>query len=377
MLSTLDVPRRWRPPQSEDERLAWLRLSRSRNVGAATFQRLLDRFGGAGAALAALPDLAGRGGAGAYQPCSARQGEEEMARAAAAGARMLCLGAPDYPARLGEIADAPPFLWALGDPELAQRPAVAVIGARNASSLGLRMARMLAEDLGAAGRVIASGLARGVDAAAHEAALPTGTIAALAGGVDQIYPEEHAALGARIAGEGLLLSEAPMGLIPQGRHFPRRNRIVSGLSDGVVVIEAAARSGSLITVRCALEQGREAMAVPGAPLDPRAAGCNEMIRQGAALIRDAADVLEALGGPRTLQFDEAPEPFIHDAPSPPPDPDLAARVAALLGPAPVEIDLLARDTGATPRQLAEALMELDLAGRIERRPGGLIALVAG
>ncbi|MEM7271087.1 MAG: DNA-processing protein DprA [Pseudomonadota bacterium] len=362
-------------PQTDAQRLAWLRLSRSRNVGPRSFRSLVGRFGGAARALDALPDLASRGGARAYEACSERQGVAEMERAAKAGARMLCLGDDAYPGRLAEIIDPPPFLWALGDPSLATGSVLGVIGARNASSVGLKMARMLGEDLGARGHVIASGLARGVDAIAHSAALKSGTIGVLAGGVDVTYPAENADLAAKMKEQGLLLSEAPMGLEPQGRHFPRRNRIVSGVSRAIIVIEAAARSVSLITARYALDQGREAMATPGSPLDPRAAGCNELIRQGAALIRDADDVEDVLGGPRSLSLHEPEELFQHDVHLAP-DPDLAARAAALLTAAPVETDQLARDLAVPAATLSEALLELDLAGRIERRPGGLIALAA-
>ncbi|WP_340109632.1 DNA-processing protein DprA [Pikeienuella sp. HZG-20] len=366
---------------SPEERLAWLRLARSRNVGSMTFRRLLARHRTAAAALEALPGALMRSGAPAYQPCSMRQGVEEMERAEAAGARMLRLGAPDYPPRLAEIPDPPAFLWALGDIGLAHRAAVAVVGARNASSLGLRTARLLAGELGARGWVVASGFARGIDTAAHEAALATGTVAALAGGVDVVYPERNAALAEKMRASGLLLSEAPMGMKPLARHFPRRNRIVSGLADGVVLIEAAQRSGSLITARMALEQNREVMAAPGAPLDPRAAGCNTLIRQGAALVRSADDVIEALAAPRALTVDAGAPP----APDPAPEDDaagaeatgLAARALALLGPAAIEADALARDLGATPAALAEALLELELGGLIEWRPGGLIALDPG
>lgn len=303
-----------------------------------------------------------------------------MERAVAAGARMLRLGTPEYPPRLADIPDPPPFLWALGDIQLAHRPAVAVIGARNASSLGLRMARLIAGDLGAAGMVVASGFARGIDAAAHGAALSNGTIAAMAGGVEVIYPEENAALAAKILEGGLFLSEAPMGMRPLARHFPRRNRIVSGLSAGVVLIEAAARSGSLITARMALEQGREVMAVPGAPLDPRAEGCNTLIRQGAALIRSADDVIEALEAPRALNLREVTEPYDLNPPEPAnteASPDLAERALALIGPAAIEVDALARDLAVSSAALSTALLELELEGLIEQRPGGLIALSAG
>ncbi|MGB0410551.1 MAG: DNA-processing protein DprA [Pikeienuella sp.] len=370
-------------PQTDEERLAWLRLSRSRNVGPASFLRLLMRYGTPTRALEAMPDLAARGGERAYQVCSERQGAEELARAAAAGAQMLCLGAPDYPLRLGEIADPPPFLWAQGDVTWAQRESIAIVGARNASSMGLRLARLLASDMGARGYVIASGLARGIDAAAHHEAVATGTIAVLAGGVDHIYPAENQTLADAIRERGLLLSEAPMGLKPQGRHFPRRNRIVSGLSQGVVLIEAAQRSGSLITARFALEQGREAMAAPGAPLDPRSSGCNEMIRQGAALIRNADDIEEALAAPRTLAMHAYPghdDPGVltpaSEVPRDTNAADLVERLAGLIGTAPVDIDAITRDLAADPAHVAEALLELDLAGRIERHPGGMVALSA-
>ena len=305
-----------------------------------------------------------------------------METAARLGARMLRRGAPDYPARLAEIADAPPILWALGPGPAGPEGAVAVIGARNASSLGLRLARRLTRDLAEGGRAVVSGLARGIDAAAHEAALETGTVAVLAGGVDVIYPKENARLYDAIRERGAILSEAPIGLQPLGRHFPRRNRIVSGLADGVVLIEAAARSGSLITARCALEQGREVMAVPGSPLDPRAEGCNQLIREGAALIRDAADVEEALAAPRSLALKPGATAFREDAlPLPdapahderPPD-DLAVRAAQLIGPEAVDMDRLARDLGADPATFAALLQEMELDGLVERRPGGLVAL---
>lgn len=361
---------------SDPDRLAWLRLARSRNVGPASFQRLLKRFGGAGEALDALPEIAAKGGASKYTACSLRQGEEELRRANAVGAAMICLGDRAYPARLAEIVDPPPFIWALGDRTLIERDMIAVVGARNASSLGLAMARRLAADLGARGYVVASGFARGVDAAAHKATLDTGAVAVMAGGVDHIYPKENAALHAEMIEKGLILSEAPIGLAPQGRHFPRRNRIVSGLSRGVALIEAAARSGSLITARLALEQGREAMAVPGSPLDARADGCNELIRAGAALIRNADDVEEALAAPRTLTLHEEPAFFGPSGPDGEAPADLSARARALLGPSPVEIDVLARDLSVHPAHLAEALMDLEIAGVVERRAGGLIALRA-
>jgi DNA processing protein len=288
----------------------------------------------------------------------------------------------------------------VGDPELFRRPAVAIVGARNASALGLRAARNLARGLGAAGHVVVSGLARGIDAAAHEAALSTGTVAVLAGGVDRIYPPENVGLAARIGAEGALVSECPPGMEPTSRHFPRRNRLVSGLARGVLVIEAAVRSGSLITARCALEQGREAMVCPGGPEDPRAGGSNQLIREGAALIRTVDDVLEALAAPRTLELAEPGRAFLFDegffdgdleasldTSLDPADFDdfedgeaalardgaLAEQIMRLVGPNPVDLDELARLCGASPSEISLAVLELDLAGRVELLPGGSIA----
>nr|WP_245866824.1 DNA-processing protein DprA [Kandeliimicrobium roseum] len=285
--------------------MVWLRLLRSRRVGVSTFFRLLRECGSAADALDALPSIARAAGVDDYQPCPAAVAAAELRAGRLAGARLVAYGAPDYPAALLGLSDPPPLLWALGDLALLGRPAVALVGARNASSLGTRMARRLAADLGAAGHVVVSGLARGVDAAAHLGALKTGTIAVMAGGVDVVYPAENAVLAQEIAETGLRLSEQPMGLQPLARHFPRRNRIVSGLSRAVVVVEAAAKSGSLITARDALDQGREVMAVPGHPFDARASGCNMLIRDGALLVRGADDILAALA--------EAREVFVADA----------------------------------------------------------------
>jgi DNA processing protein len=384
-------------------------------VGPATFFRLLAEHGDAAAALNALPGLARASGVERYAPFSRAAAEAEIAAARKAGARLVCFGDAAYPLPLMEIADPPPLLWAIGDTGLLARPAVALVGARNASSLGLRMTRALARGLGGAGQVVVSGLARGIDAAAHEAALDTGTIAVMAGGVDVVYPPENAALAARLAGAGLCLSEQPMGLEPQARHFPRRNRIVSGLSRAVVVVEAAAKSGSLLTARLALDQGREVMAVPGHPFDARASGCNILLRDGATLVRGAEDVLAALGGaglpaapagdadaaaatgvtrtrpgarPRTdaAAAGAYPSPGALGAIAPA-GPEagrataaadaapLADRLLALLGPAPVAEDLLLRDLGLAPAAVAEQLLALELDGRIERRPGGLIARI--
>lgn len=382
----------------EAERIARLRLVRSENVGPRTYAHLMGRFGDARRALEALPGLAAAGGRAGYTPCPEAEIERELAAGAAAGARLVVLGEADYPPLLAAIDQPPPALWVVGDPAIFRRPAVAIVGARNASALGLRAARNLSRGLGAAGQVIVSGLARGIDAAAHEAALATGTVAVMAGGVDRVYPPENVPLAARVAAGGAqgalgaLVSECPMGMEPTSRHFPRRNRLVSGLARGVVVIEAAVRSGSLITARCALEQGREAMACPGGPEDPRAGGSNQLIREGAALIRTVDDVLEALAAPRTLELAEPGRAFLFDegffdADMETPGLDdfddgeaamardgaLADQIMRLVGPTPVELDELARLCGASPAEISLAVLELDLAGRVELLPGGSIS----
>lgn len=362
-------------PRTDGERLDWLRLARSRRVGPATFIRLLREHGSAAAGLAALPAIAGDAGVRGYAPCSRAEAEAEWAAATAAGARALLLGAPDYPAPLALIADPPPLLWAKGNLHLADRPAVALVGARNASALGQRLAARLAGELGSAGLVVASGLARGIDAAAHRAALPTGTIAALAGGIDRIYPPENAGLADEIASAGLLLSELPPGYEPRPQDFPRRNRIVSGLALGVVVVEGALRSGSLITARNAADQGREIMAVPGNPLDPRAGGCNQLIRDGATLVRSGEDVLEAIAA-FFVPAQAAPAPA-----AAPPDTDTDSprgtavedRLLALLGPAPVAEDVLTRSLSLSPAAVSATLLDLELAGTVLRHPGGLVS----
>ena len=374
------------PQRGAGDGADWLQLVRSRRVGPATFHRLLRDHGTAAAALAALPAIAAAAGVEGYEVCPIGVVRAEMARGAKLGARLLLWGQGEYPAALMDLADAPPVLWALGDLGLLARPAVALVGARNASSLGLRMAKSLAQGLGAAGQVVVSGLARGIDAAAHEAALPTGTIAVQAGGLDVIYPEETAALTEAIGARGLRLSEHPFGLAPQARHFPQRNRIVSGLAQAVVVVEAAAKSGSLITARDAGDQGRDVLAVPGHPFDARAAGCNGLIRDGATLVRSAADVIEALRLPQDMPLiPTAPAPLLaYGMAEPAPQavrtaPDLRDRAALhsqildRLGPSPVAEDQLLRDTGAGGGQIGPALMALELDGLILRHAGGLIS----
>jgi DNA processing protein len=361
----------------------WLQLIRSRRVGAVTFHRLVAEHGSLAGALSALPEIARASGVENYAVCPIDVVRHEMAQGRLQGAKLLLWGASDYPASLLDLADAPPILWAKGNVALMNRPMIALVGARNASSLGLRMARRLAEGLGAAGQVVTSGLARGIDAAAHDAALATGTIAVMAGGVEVIYPEENAELAARIAEQGCLLSEQPMGCVPQTRHFPMRNRIISGLSRAVVVVEAAARSGSLISARNALDQGREVMAVPGHPFDARAAGCNMLLRDGATLVRGAQDVIEALG----LERGAEPLPqhaIAHGEPkqlapvsaSQRSLADIAAvhsQILARLGPSPLAEDQLIRDLGMPAGVLAPALMMLELEGHILRAPGGFLS----
>lgn len=375
------------PRLGGDDPADWLRLIRSRRVGAVTFHRLLAEHGSVAAALAALPDVARGAGVENYATCPIEVVRHEMAQGRLAGARLLHWGGADYPVSLMDLADAPPVLWALGDVALLARPMVAMVGARNASSLGLRMARRLAEGLGQAGQVVVSGLARGIDAEAHRAALDSGTVAVMAGGVDVIYPEENAELAAQIAAKGCRVSEQPMGLVPQVRHFPQRNRIVSGLARAVVVVEAAARSGSLITARAAADQGREVLAVPGHPFDARAAGCNMLLRDGATLVRGPQDVLEAVGVSAAAVV-SAPMPAYTPDPIPDPLPgpvplrrplsDIASvhsQILARLGPSPLAEDQLIRDLAMPPAALAPALIALELEGRIQRQSGGLLSRV--
>lgn len=394
------------PPTTEEDRLAWLRLIRSHRVGIATFFRLMAEHGSAGAALAALPSLASSAGVSNYAPCPPARAEAEMLSGHRAGARLILFGEPDYPRDLMTIPDPPPVLWAIGDTSLLRRPQVALVGARNASSLGLRMASRLAAELGGAGMVVVSGLARGIDAAAHAAALDSGTVAVLGGGVDVLYPSENAALAASIAERGLRLSEQPPGMEPMARHFPLRNRIIAGLSRAVVVVEAAARSGSLMTARLAADQGREVMAVPGHPFDARASGCNMLIRDGALLVRGAGDVLAALEhlGPSPGAQEAASGPDPSPVPGPRPAPphgdrppgrdgparqeaappaspatygtgdDLSALILDRLGPSPVSEDLLIRQLARPVAAVAPEILMLELEGLIQRHPGGFLSL---
>jgi len=352
------------------ERRDWLTLARTENVGPVTFDHLVDHFGSAAEALEALPDLARRGGRAQIRLPSAAEIDRELEDGEALGARLVCACETDFPQPLAALDPPPPLIWTLGRAELLQRPCVAVVGARVASAAGQRFARGLAAELGAAGLVVVSGLARGIDGAAHEGALPTGTAAVLGGGVDDVYPPEHAGLHQRLRERGCLVSESPPGRGATARDFPRRNRIISGLSKAVVVVEAELRSGSLITARLAAEQGREVLAVPGSPLDPRARGANDLIRQGAAICEGVEDVLRALETLRGLREPERPR--FRD---PPVDADaaLTRRLADLLSPTPVSRDELVRACGAPAPAVFAALVELSLAGRAELQPGGMVA----
>lgn len=365
-------------PLSDQERLDRLRLIRSENVGPVTFRDLLEQFGTAGEALAALPDLAKRGGRKrAIKVASATQAKQEMNQAHILGAQMLFVGEKAYPPLLSQTDPPPPVIAALGALHLLEQPSLAIVGSRSASAAGLRMAADLSRDLGDAGFVIASGLARGIDAAAHKATLATGTIAVIAGGIDIVYPEENRALYEQIKEQGVLISEMPPGTRPQGRHFPRRNRIIAGLSRGVIVVEAALRSGSLITARFALEQNREVMVVPGSPLDPRANGGNRLIKQGAALVESAEDVLNWLEQSPPPLFSEGDEMPYASPPAPPPEPTRSERehLFSLLGPTPVEQDELIRLSGLPARTVIALLLEIDLAGRLVRDNGQRVSLL--
>jgi DNA processing protein len=361
---------------SPEERIDWLRLIRTEHVGPRTFRTLLRRFGSAGAALEVLPRLARRGGAVTTKIPSRKDAERELAAAAERHIAYVALGEAGYPSRLQAIDDAPPLLAVAGHLEALAVPTIAIVGSRNASAVGLKFATRIARELGEAGFVIASGLARGIDGAAHRASLATGTIAVLAGGHDRVYPSEHIGLrDAIIAHGGAVISEMPIDAEPRRHDFPRRNRLISGVSAGVLIVEAAQRSGSLITARMALEQGREVFAVPGSPLDPRAEGTNGLIKQGAALVTAASDIIQVLQPiiGRPVTFPE-PEPESEPALEEEPSSDLTERIVGLLGPVAVGIDDLVRLSGAPPALVRMVLLELEVAGRIFRRGDGFMIL---
>lgn len=366
---------------NSNEQLARLRLARSQNVGPITFRHLISRFGSGADALDALPSLTGRNGRRIRIP-TIDQAEAEIEQLSEGDARILVLGDADYPEPLAETEDAPPVLIAKGRLELMKERCIGMVGARNASAMGAKFARTLASQLGEDGMIVVSGLARGIDTAAHEGGLDSGTIAVLGCGVDVCYPKENRDLQQRVAEEGLLLSEHPMGTRPQASHFPRRNRIISGLSLGVIVVEAALRSGSLITARLAAEQGREVFAVPGSPMDPRARGTNNLIRQGAALAENADDVIEALGRLRQIPFAERPafdfqtehDPDIDSYVDAGPDENALATVQDKLSPVPAPVDDIVRMSQLTPSHVLTILLELELAGIARRHPGNRVSL---
>lgn len=358
------------------ERRAWLRLARTENVGPVTFRNLLARFGTASAALKELPRLAARGGNKNFIAADQSEITRELDALAKLGGRLICSCEADYPRGLAALEAPPPVISILGHPHLLKKEMIAIVGARNASALARKFADTLSRDLGFAGLVVVSGLARGIDASAHEAALAVGTVAVVAGGVDIIYPPENEKLYGEIKNRGVILSEMRLGEAPQARHFPRRNRIISGLSRGVVVVEAAEKSGSLITADCAADQGREVFAVPGSPLDPRARGVNNLIRGGATLVQSAEDILEVLRPILAAGFRE-PDP--EDGSSSPAaaleaEADrIRTRVEEALGPAPVEIDELIRQIRSPAAAVLTVILELELAGRCVRHPGNRVS----
>ncbi|MGY5806114.1 DNA-processing protein DprA [Rhizobium sp. LEGMi198b] len=366
---------------TEKQRIAWLRLIRSDNVGPSTFRDLIRHYGSAEAALAALPELSQRGGSTrAIRIASEQDALRELEAAHRFGARFVGIGEPDYPQALREIDGAPPLLAVKGSLPTATRPAIGIVGSRNASISGAKFTAMIARICGQAGYAVVSGLARGIDTAAHRASLETGTIAAMAGGLDQPYPPENVGLLHEIwDGNGLAVSEMPFGWEPRARDFPRRNRLISGISLGVVVVEAATRSGSLITARLAGEFGRLVFAVPGSPLDPRCEGTNGLLKDGAMIVTSPDDVIEAL---RPLAEPDLFRPQLAEAPaekndkplSLPPDDTERWEIIDALGPTPVEIDDIIRHTGQSVSSVHSVLLELDMAGRLHRHPGGLVSI---
>ena len=364
---------------SEAEKLDWLRLIRSDNVGPITFYKLLERFATARAALEALPDLARHGGGKRLKVFSKAQAEAEVEALERIGARLVSRGGPDYPPLLAHIEDAPPLIGVLGHAHLLAKKAIAVVGARNASVNGCRFARKIAANLGQGGLLVVSGMARGIDAAAHEGTIATGTLAVLGGGLDVVYPKENSTLYEKIVAEGALISEVPPGARPLARHFPRRNRLISGIARGVVIVEASPRSGSLITARMALEQGREVFAVPGSAVDPRARGTNHLIRQGAILTESAEDVFQALNEAERTPLKER-EPFDFKevslgAPAPDEVEETRGAIEKSLSPTPSLVDEIIRNCQFSPPVVSWVLLELELAGRLERHPGNKVSLI--
>ncbi len=366
-----------RRPLKTTEKRDWLRLARTENVGPITFRQLIRRFGSAQAALEALPQMAGRGGKRDFKLPSKSLVEDEIAAVAKLGGELIASCEPDYPESLAAIEDAPPVIEVRGDISLARKQCIGIVGARNASLNGRKMAETLAQGLGQSGIVVVSGLARGIDASAHRASVGTGTIAVLAGGVDVVYPKENQELYDKLTSEGCIVSDMPLKTEPYAKLFPRRNRLISGLSLGVVVVEAALQSGSLITARMALEQGREVFAVPGSPLDPRATGTNDLIRQGAVLTEKTEDILAHIHAlPRLLA--EPPANDFCGCPGPADEALLAEgrnKILENLSPSPVSVDELARECGLSPSVVLTVLLELELAGVVERQTGNKVARI--
>lgn len=361
---------------TQDEAFARIRLLRSANIGPVTYRQLIARFGTAAKAIEALPDLAARGSRRDYRPAPVNRIASEVDAARAAKARYLFHDSPEYPALLGAMENAPPILTIRGNAALALKPCVAMVGARNASAAAVKLARDFASGLSAAGYVVVSGLARGIDGACHEGSLPA-TVGVIASGIDIAYPPQHAALQEKIATQGLLIAEQPPGTEPRGSHFPSRNRIIAGLTAGTLVVEAAPKSGSLITARLAGEAGREVMAIPGSPLEPRSHGCNQLIRDGAVLVQTPEDVVELLAG-----FDGVPRSSFHEAaaeyawePGGEEEGPSGIEIADMLTTAPVSVDELLRQSGLPTGAVQMALLELEIAGRLERHAGGRVSIV--
>lgn len=372
----MEVSTRQRRLLSDRQRRSWLRLIRTENVGPASFRALINRYGSAEAALEALPELASRGGREQVNLPTWDQIDAELEAAERMGARFVAIGEAEYPPLLTRIEHPPPLIAAAGRTELLQAPACAIVGARNASITGMRFTQKIAHDLGLAGLLIVSGLARGIDTAAHRGSIETGTVAVIAGGLDQPYPPENERLYAELLDRGVVLTEMPFGWVPRAQDFPRRNRIIAGICYGLLVVEAAERSGSLISARLANEMGRLVFAVPGFPLDPRAGGTNKLLKEGATLVTKAEDVIEALrpviGRPMPVTSAEEPPDL---AAVPPPAESERTLVINALGRTPVLIDDIIRHTGLEAAQVALVLLELDLAGRLERHPGGYVSLL--
>ena len=364
---------------TDGERLDWLRLIRSENVGPITFHRLLERYGSAGRALEALPELAAKGGARRIRIASKTDTAAELEQVAGSGAQLIALSEEHYPPLLRQTEGAPPLIAVIGHPHLLIKKALAVVGGRNASANGLGLAERLARDVGAEGYLIVSGMARGIDRAAHEGAIDSGTAAVLAGGTDVIYPKENSDIYQRIVDGGAALSEMPLGTKPQARHFPRRNRIISGMARGVLVVEATQKSGSLITARFATDQNREVFAVPGSPLDPRTQGANQLIKEGAHLVQSAADIMEILSGlfQSNLEETQAVENNNEKGDTPAPGDIEAGRgaIKKLLGPTPIAVDELIRRCQMSLAVVSMVLLELELAGRLERHPGNKVSTI--